>query len=46
MQQKKIKSLENSVIKQMKNWKNRNDDNILGIPKTNLELKNMFILCS
>ena len=41
---KKIKSLGNSDVRadQKTGW---NDDNTLEIPRTNLELKHMFILC-
>ena len=45
MQQNKIKSLGNSDDRTDQK-PGRNDDNILGIPRTNLELKHMFILCS
>ena len=45
MQQKNIKSLGNSDDRaDQKTW--QNDDNTLEIPRANLELKHMFILCS
>ena len=45
LQQKKIKSLGNSDNRTDQKT-GRNDDNLLGIPRANLELKHMFILCS
>ena len=44
MQQKKIKFLGKSDDRADQKT-GRNDDNTLGIPRANLELKHMFILC-
>ena len=45
MQQKEIKSLGNNDDRADQKTE-RNNDNALGISRTNLELKHMFILCS
>ena len=45
IQQKKIKSLGNSDDRADQKT-GQNDDNTLGIPEANLELKHMFVLCS
>ena len=45
MQQRKIKSLGNNDDRADQKTE-QNNDNALGIPGANLELKHMFILCS